>query len=583
MNHARRIARAAATLEAGWHTIARRADVTVDAADPLALRACIVPWNVAARVTDDGRRFYTESWESGSLIAGDRMVAYDGHVPGDPSLGADSGRRTPIGRLDDVTVETDGLYGTIHIAPTARGRDVAALAATLGYVDVSLEADVPGADGDVVVRSAGSPITLSGIAVVLPPGSGAFPGAVAVAARAEASDTGTDDDGDDDDQEADGEPADTTASRASVAEIVRTEMARFSGGRNRRVAPAHPFARYSNLRELVGAARSSASAGAELSAQFNAAYRQHVELERAARTSVVGRALVDQITTDNPGLMPPSWITEVFGIIDEGRPGITALGGPRSPGPSGMDVNWPYYDGDLSTIVAQQLTEKSDINSVKVSFKRGTATLDTYAGGSDVSYQLQRRSSPGYMALYDRILQMAYGLTTETVFDGDINAAAALPAIPLDLTGDTDGSATRAALFAASRRVKLATGTGATVALASSDVFGALGGSAWLQAPQYGTQNVAGTTSAATLRINISGLEIVEAAGLPAGTIIVTNPGAAAWLEEGPFLVTAEDVSKLGTDVAIWGMGTTGAFIPAGIVRIAVTLTFAAGASSSKK
>jgi hypothetical protein len=238
-----------------------------------------------------------------------------------------------------------------------------------------------------------------------------------------------------------------------------------------------------------------------------------------------------------------------------------------------MDVSWPYYDGDLTTIVAVQTAEKTEINSVKVSFKRATEPLRTFAGGSDVSYQLQRRSSPAYMALYDRILQLAYGITTETAFDTDIVAKASGAHIPLELGDDADGSATSAALFAASSRVKTATGAGASAALAAPDVFAALGGKSWLQAPQYGTTNVPGTTSAATLRINISGLEVVEAVGMAAGKMVVTNDQAASWLEAGPYLATAEDVAKLGTDVAIWGMGATGAFLPAGIVVIDVDLT----------
>ena len=55
----------------------------------------------------------------------------------------------------------------------------------------------------------------------------------------------------------------------------------------------------------------------------------------------------------------------------------------------------------------------------------------------------------------------------------------------------------------------------------------------------------------------------------PAGTVVVTNDEAAAWLEEGPFLATSEDVSKLGTDVAIWGMGAPGLFLPEAIVKAA--------------
>ena len=575
------VARAAATLTAPtWHTVARRADVA-DVEGDLTLRARLVPWDQPSRVSDDGRRFYTETWQAGSLVPDSRVVLYDGHVPGDAGLGAAAGRRTPIGRVDGFTDEADGLYGVMHLAASARGRDVYELARTLGTVDVSIEPVLTEAatPGDTVVRSSAAPLALAGVAIILPPYQGAFPGAVATAARADADNPDADDEDEDADPDA---PADPNAPPAppasadtarSVAEVVRTELARYRMPGRRGGVAAHALARFTAFDELHHTARSSRSSeAATLSAAFTEAYHQHRRLE-AANRSVVGRAWVDQITTDNPGLIPPAWITEVFGIIDSGRAGITALGGPRSPGDSGMEVNWPYYDGDLTLIVKQQLTEKTEINSVKVSFKRASEDLRTYAGGSDVSYQLQRRSSPSYMALYDRILQMAYGVTTETAFDTDIVAAAGGPHLSLDLAADDDGSATRAFLFQASFSVMNATGTPATAVLAAPDVFAALGGKAWLQAPQYGTQNIPGTTSAATLRINISGLEIVEAIGMAPGTMVVTNQQAAQWLEAGPYLATAEDIAKLGTDVAIWGMGCTGAFLPSGIVVVDVNLT----------
>jgi hypothetical protein len=186
--------------------------------------------------------------------------------------------------------------------------------------------------------------------------------------------------------------------------MVRTEMARYAGANRRgRAAAVHPLAQFDSFDALHHAARTGRRRDTEaLSHQFTAAYHAHRQIETAART-VAGRAWVDQLTTENPGVIPPAWITEVFGIIDRGRAGITALGGPRSPDDAGMDVSWPYYDGDLTTIVALQTAEKTEINSVKLSFKRGTEPLRTYAGGSDVSYQLQRRSSPSYMALYDRV------------------------------------------------------------------------------------------------------------------------------------------------------------------------------------
>lgn len=590
MTRIRTAHRAAALVDVPALHHAGRAEVQATGAD-LTLSACVVPWNVPAEVTDNGRDFYTESWGPGSLIPDDMVVIYDGHVPGGDGRGGLNRDRVPIGRASGFESRPDGLYATLTLANTSRGRDVYELARTLGYVHVSLEAGVEtGAPGATVGRTAARPSPLTGLAVVLPPGRGAYPGALAMAGRAAPDPDDDDDDQADDNTDIDPDvpaPPDAPAGRAGIENLVRQELARYGMTAQRDRQPAGPFARFRNFAEVMVAARESGRRAerAELSSAFAAAYRVHAERNRLA-VSGAGRALVDQVTTDNPGLMPPTWLSEVFGIVDQGRPAIVALG-VRSAGTSGMEIDWPYYDGDLSTIVAQQVAEKTAVNSVKVSFKRASETLDTYGAASDVSYQLIRRSSPGYLALYDRILQIAYGLTTESVFAVALAAGAGLPALTYDAGTDDDGATVKAVLFAASARVKLATGEPASVALAASDVYAALGGMAWLQAPQYGTQNTAGTASAATLRINISGLEILEAPSLPDGTMIVTNPGAAGWFEDGPFLVTAEDVEKLGRDVAIWGMGTTGIFLPAGVVKITVTvpppIALAASSKSSGK
>lgn len=550
------------------------------ATGPLELDVCVVPWDVPARVSDDGRTMYTESWSPGSLTPAAVVPVYTPHVPG--QLHRD-GRR-PIGRAHSFRTEADGYYATVTLISSAG--DYHELAALYDGLPVSLEATVPpAAAGSTVARSAAAPCELTGLSVLLPPGTGAFPGAVA-AARADTDDpTRPRPDPDDPDPDDPDDPEDTdvtdtattdptatdAAGRAAIGELVRAEVARYGLAPAGRTAPRGPLHRFDDWDALHVAARAATGeTAAELSAAFAAGYQTYRAMERLAASGAVGRALVDQVTTDNPGLLPPSWITEVFGIVDRGRAGITALGGPRNPGPSGMTVNWPTYTGDLTAIVKQQLTEKTEINSVKVSFGKGAADLKTYAGGSDVSYQLQRRSTPSYMALYDRILQIAYGLTTEDVFDDAL--AAGTSAGTIDLTTDDDGSTVKGALFAASHRVFVATGRPATVALAASDVYVALGAQPWLQPPMYGTQNVPGTAAASTLSINISGLSIVEAWGLPAGTLIVTNEEAAGWLEEGPYLATAEDVAKLGTDVAIWGMGAPAIFLPAGVVELTVTV-----------
>jgi HK97 family phage prohead protease len=114
-----------------------------------------------------------------------------------------------------------------------------------------------------------------------------------------------------------------------------------------------------------------------------AQFRSFGEYSKAVLDGFDSRALVDQVTDNNPGVLPPVWLMQVRGIIDLGRPVITGVGGPQSAGTSGLDINWPYFDGNLTTIVEAQANEKDEVNSVRIDIKKGTASLATYAAGSD--------------------------------------------------------------------------------------------------------------------------------------------------------------------------------------------------------
>src|SRR4029077_12257675 len=123
-------------------------------------------------------------------------------------------------------------------------------------------------------------------------------------------------------------------------------------------------------------------------------------------------------------VIPPSWANDVAGILGFARPAITATGGPASLGDSGMELDWPYLDPatNLDTLVAKQAAEKTQIASVKVKILKGSQPIDTYAGGSDVSYQLIRRSRPAYREAYLRILSIAYARVTEAAFEAQLLA-----------------------------------------------------------------------------------------------------------------------------------------------------------------
>lgn len=285
------------------------------------------------------------------------------------------------------------------------------------------------------------------------------------------------------------------------------------------------------------------------------------------RGEVESRALIDQITTNNPGVLPPSWASEVHGILAASRPGISALG-VESAGASGMDFAWPYFDGDLDAIVAVQATQKTDVNSVRIDIKKGTASLATFAAASDISYQLLMRSAPSYLDAHNRIMAASYAAVTDNAFVDALVTGGTASTVDYDLAADTDGTKFKAAVFGASVEVEAATGSPASVVLVATDVFVKAGGWSALVPTSYGTQNVAGTATASTLAVNVSGLPVVHDRHLAAGSIIVTNREAASWIEDGPMVANAEVPNKLGRDVAVFGFGTTAIYLPKGVVKL---------------
>lgn len=493
-------------------------------------------WNEPRTVTDPPNRRYREVHAAGSIELADDVHVVDRH------------HGTLIGRADPTSFVDAGDGPTVDLvlAHTAAGDDTLALidAGVIRSVSMELEPVAETVAGDVVTRTRSR---VHGVAFAFRPSHDA----PILATRDRTNPNG-------DTMPTDLElPADVIRRDdldAAVVNLVprgdldallddvRRDLAAQPDGT---LTGRHPGDRF---RSLVDYADTAFDNPAD------------------APMRLLCRALVDQITTNNPGVIPPAWLSTVFGIIDATRPTVTAFGSSGLP-PEGMDINWPYYDGDLMTLVGEQVAQKTAITSARVDLKRGNTAIKTYAGGSDISYQLIRRSSPSYRDAYLRIMNAAYALVTNNVAADAAVAAATASAATWDPTsGDLTDLAT--ALFTASQEVKRATGQPASFALAADDVFVAAGGLGVAASTPYGVQNVAGTAAASTLRVNVSGLEVINDPALAAGTLLVSNQLAGEWSEDGPFVVTAEDVEKLGQNVAVWGMGAWATFLPQGIRSI---------------
>lgn len=284
------------------------------------------------------------------------------------------------------------------------------------------------------------------------------------------------------------------------------------------------------------------------------------------------RAFADQLTTDVPEIVRPAWLDTVLGILPAARPTVTAFG--RSPLPAtGMEVDWPTFDGagDNSALrVAEQTAEKAEVISAKITLDSDKATVKTYGGGLDISWQTLRRSSPAFRDIALRILTTAWAQVTDAAFGTALIAkGVAGPIIPITVTADE----VHLALVEASAMVDDATGAPASAVLAAPDAWLAIASAKGLVVPVYGTMNAAGTVQASSLTVNVSGLNITRDRNLPAGTILASNGLAASWLEDGMFTAEQDVVAKLGTDVAVWSLGAPAVYIPTGVVRLSISAT----------
>jgi len=554
------------------------------------LDVVLMPWNTEAEVTDDGRTTYLETWQPGSLVPrdGGTIPVYGTHVQTPAGL-----ERGPlVGVARNITSTPEGLRATLQLG-TDEGRRIHELAALGVDTAVSIEADATDSTPDSagrVVRTAASPAILTGVATILPPQSPAYAGALVTAVRAAPAavmsleearrivaaaelDTDTPPEEEEEvppteEEEEEEEVTDTDTAaqtidtgRAAVAEMVRTEVARTTG-RNIQRAAVHPLAQFATLQEAM-----------------RAGY-QDIEIARSIGRAMVGRVLADQITTDNPGVIHNGWVNQVYGIVDQGRPAINAIGVAPLP-PDGMTINWPTFAGDLTTLVGVQATQKTPILSVKVSIGTANAPLKTFAGGSDISLQLINRSSPAYLEAYLRIMAAAYAAVTDKDAATGLSAQVTLARNNFVLydpaAADPTGAVLRTAIFTASTKVQAATGSPASVILAGLTAFVKLGG-LLTPAPVF---NVSGTANASTLDISVDGLRVVYDPYLAATEILVTNGLAAQWREEGPQTINSTDVEKLGQNYAVWGMGLLTPTVPTGIVGLRVAAPTTADAQQA--
>ena len=523
-----------------------------------------------------------------------------------------------VGVAESIVERDDGAYATFRVSPTPAGDELLALIKdrALNAASVVFK-PVPGkskqrADG-VIERHA---LSLRRVAVLA---RGGYQSARVLAVRSEAADA----------QEA--EPVNDLAPVVERIDNLDATIARMEAQYATPAAPtADPLSQYADVGEYA-----------------RAVYQGEVADE-------VARTFADQITSQNDGLNPVGWITDIKRIVFLGRRAINAFGGPGPLPAKGMSIKYPFLSS-ANTLVGVQSTQKTEIPSARVDIDDGDGTIATYAGGSDISIQLLERGDPSYLTAYQRIMTnhwagvtdaafvtaLEAGSVTQTmgnalgtgmalatsahaddIFDttpdhgfavgdavvftsltgGDATTAALVNRVvwvvatslaaktfrvsltpggaavtwgTADLSAgsvskvNTTATGIRTSLFQGSVTVESATGSPASIALASTDVFLALSGLTDIVPNYAGNPSASsGIQSARDLRININGLDIIHKSSVTAGKVILSNPIAAQWLEDGPKWIDANNAQKLGRDYSVYSFGVGMVYVPAGVVEM---------------
>lgn len=261
------------------------------------------------------------------------------------------------------------------------------------------------------------------------------------------------------------------------------------------------------------------------------------------------RALDDVITSDNLGVVPPTYMTELIGVIDTRRPFLSSTRRLPTP-PTGMKMTVPRID--QRPTVGVQSDEKDEVSSQLT--KIGTVDFDaiSIAGAGDISIQVLKRSDRVFLDLWVELLAEAYGIESENqalraLFDtigGGITGAS--PMDPEDLSlGDAF-----VASFDTYRQ-------GPDTLWLSTEAVGAFmdAKQAVTNAPLYpGLIATAGT--AGGVGGTISGLRVVHVPQLDAhGAFAVVGPSAGfAWAEDGTYTLQVDVPALAGRDVALIGI-----------------------------
>lgn len=503
----------------------------------------MLPWNTVIDTMNGLEEFrrgaFADTKPSDVLLMG---LQHEAHIglgqDGQPVL-----TRHPVGKAIALDDRADAQYGTFRVAKTARGDEVLALASEGIVTGASVEwAALPGGttteNHNGRRKSVHSRARLTGLSTTYRP---AYKDAGVVAVRSH--------------QEGIAAMADDQAAVAATDEKPAAPAYDFSGleqavtamnsGNTTLLDRMEKLEERSRSQFVVPGAPETPKTEITGGLWFDYALKA-LSGDRISTSDSQYRDLADVITTDNLGVVPDTFSSELIGVIDPSRPFMSSTR--RLPTPSsGMTLHVPVLS--QRPTVGLQSEEKTQISSQATSITTADFAAVTKAGGGDLSLQILKRSDRSFLDLYLQLLAEAYAIDSET------EALEALLAADVDDghvfdPDDTHLGDAFITSFDAIRR-------GPDTIWLSSAAVGALIDAV---SPVTGSPVYSSITADFTVPGGISGsikglrpVHVPQLAGLGADVIVGPSSGF-AWAEDGTYTLQVDNPAKAGRDVALVGI-----------------------------
>jgi HK97 family phage prohead protease len=287
--------------------------------------------------------------------------------------------KKPIGRMTAAETRADGIYATFKLSRSSGGNDALIMAQEGLVTGLSIGAEIlaskPSKDGYTVVSSA----RLKEVSLVTVP---AFASSEILEIAAEEVIPVEENP----QTESETVVEDTTVEAAPV-EAAAVEAAR----------PTVTAMYYTNPRLNL-----NITAGEYAKAQLNASRGDADARELVAALQVATVA-------ENTGMVPPTYLKDVIGIIDSSRPFIDSIERAALPA-SGMKIFTPK----LGTQAQVDLTaEGAEFASTDTTVTFQEDTVVKFAGAGKLDLELVDRSDPSFLDLYLRELAASYAQKTD--------------------------------------------------------------------------------------------------------------------------------------------------------------------------